>query len=63
MTVFGTTFILHFFIVLLHLIMILRTDSIRYTRIFNPILLLLPFLIGYSVVVRLGMLRSYFYPR
>lgn len=54
---------LHFFIVLLHLIMIVKTDSIRYTRIFNPILLLVPFLIGYSLIARLGVVRSYYYPR
>jgi len=63
MTVFGTIFILHFIVVLLHLIMILKTDSIRYTRIFNPVLLLLPFLVGYSIIARLGVIRNYYYPR
>jgi len=45
------------------LIMLWKTDKIRYTRIFNPILLILPILVAYSVIVRVGVIKSYFYPR
>ena len=55
--------IAHLLLLLLHLGMIVRTESVRYTRIFNPILLLLPFLVAYTVIVRVGVLSNYFYPR
>lgn len=50
-------------VVLLHLIMVLRTEKIRYTRIFNPILIFLPFLIAYTLIARLGIISNYYYPR
>lgn len=56
-------FLLHFIVLLLMLIMIVRTDKIRYTRIFNPILLFLPLLIIYTIIVRVGVVSEYFYPR
>ena len=61
--VFVTLFVLHFVVLLLMLIMIVRTDKIRYTRIFNPILLILPLIIIYFVIVRIGVIQTYFYPR
>ena len=44
------------------LAMVVRTDTIRYTRIFNPILLILPWLVIYTVVIRVGVVTDYFYP-
>jgi hypothetical protein len=61
--VFVTAFLLMLLVVLLHLIMVVRTETIRYTRLFNPILLLLPALIGYTVVARIGVVTTYFSPR
>jgi hypothetical protein len=55
--------VLLFTVYVLHLVMVLRTEKIRYTRLFNPILVLLPFLIAYTLVVRLGVLQAYYYPR
>ena len=60
---FVTTLMLHALVVILHLIMLVRTLKIRYTRIFNPILLILPLVIGYFLVGRLGVLTEYIYPR
>jgi hypothetical protein len=50
-------------VVVLHLAMVLRTESIRYTRLFNPVLIFLPLLVGYTLVARLGVAQAYFYPR
>lgn len=50
-------------VVVLHLAMVLRTERIRYTRLFNPVLVFLPLLVGYTLVGRLGVAQSYFYPR
>jgi hypothetical protein len=61
--VFGLTLILHFVVLLLMLAMLWRTGTIRYTRIFNPILLILPILVAYFVIVRVGVITQYFYPR
>lgn len=60
---FVTSMVLLFIVTLLHLIMVLRTENIRYTRIFNPILMLLPFLIGYTLIARVGIISNYYYPR
>lgn len=60
--VFGLTLIFHFVLLLLMLIMLWKTDTIRYTRIFNPILLILPLLMTYSLIVRVGVIEQYFYP-
>lgn len=60
---FVTNLILLFAVTLLHLIMVLRTEKIRYTRICNPILMLLPFLIGYTLIARVGIISNYYYPR
>jgi hypothetical protein len=61
--VFFVTFALHFLAFLLMLIMVVKTDSIRYTRLFNPILIFLPVVLIYAIVVRVGVISSYFYPR
>lgn len=60
---FVTGMVVLFMVTLLHLIMVLRTEKIRYTRIFNPILMLLPFLIGYTLIARVGIISNYYYPR
>lgn len=49
-------------IVLLHYLMVYRTDTVHYSKLFNPIMLFVPFLLGYWVVVRIGVLPDYFYP-
>jgi len=43
--------------------MIYKTDTVKYSKIFNPIMLFVPFLIGYWIIVRIGVLGKYFYPR
>ena len=60
---FVSNLVLLFAVTLLHLIMVLRTEKIRYTRIFNPILMLLPFLIAYTLIARVGIISNYYYPR
>ena len=60
--VFGLLYLGHFTVLLLMLIMIGRTDKVRYTRLFNPVLLFLPLLLGYFMLVRVGVITTYFYP-
>jgi hypothetical protein len=63
MVVFGLTLVGHFVVLLLMLVTLVGTNNIRYTRLFNPILLFLPLAIGYSVLARVGVVTHYFYPR
>jgi len=43
--------------------MVYKTDTIKYSKLYNPIILFTPFLLGYYIVVRIGVLSEYFYPR
>jgi hypothetical protein len=48
---------------ILHFVMVTKTDTVKYSKLFNPYFLFLPFLLAYWAVVRIGVLSDYFYPR
>lgn len=43
--------------------MVYQTDTIKYSKLFNPILLICPFILIYWIIVRVGVLSDFFYPR
>ena len=53
----------HSAIMILSFIMVTKTNTIKYSKLFNPIFVFLPFLFAYYVVVRVGVLSEYYYPR
>jgi hypothetical protein len=53
----------YFLIVFLSFLMVYKTDTIKYSKLYNPIILFCPFLLGYYIIVRIGVVSKYFYPR
>lgn len=53
----GFTFLTFIYFLIVH-----NTQKIKYSKIKNPIIFLMPFLLGYWVVVRIGVPSSFFYP-
>lgn len=43
--------------------MIIKTSTIKYSKLFNPIFIFAPFLLAYIIIARIGVYQEYYYPR
>lgn len=57
-----TTFALQVAVVILHAMMIGFTHRVKYNKIVNPYILFIPLLIVQWVVLRVGVINTYFSP-
>jgi hypothetical protein len=42
--------------------MVWRTDRLKYSKLFNPVMIFVPFLLAYWIIIRIGVLPDQFYP-
>ncbi len=47
----------------LHFAMVYRTNKVKYSKLFSPIMIFTPFLLGYWIIVKIGIIPTVFYPR